>query len=390
MAFLLAYRNTVHDFSKTALSIVGIIAAIVLVFMQLGFRGAVITTSTSVYQGLDFDLLLQSKEYLQLVDPGQIDRKWVQILESMPEVESAVALNIGVGQWRRSSDGTSRAIMLLGVEPERSPFIKRSEAPNLSSLKLSTSILMDKATHKAFLPKDLPSFGPADIGMWSEINGEKFQIEDTFGLGTGLAVNGSGIVSANAFKSLFPHQPENRTSLILVKLKTGESAEKELREQQLIDRLGSTDSLPFETRSRADVYHQETYRWLYQTPIGLIFTLGVLVSTVIGSVIVYMVLVSDVRKKLPEYATLGAIGYSGSFLAAVVLYQAILLSLFAFIPSLGIAQTLYWLTSQMASVPLEMNWEKVLFVFVLTVVMSSLSGLLAVTKLWKAEPASLF
>jgi len=390
MAFLLAYRNTVHDFSKTVLSITGIVAAIVLVFMQLGFRGAVITTSTAVYQGLDFDLILQSREYLQLVDAGQIDRSWISVLKSMPEVESAIGLDIGVGQWRRSSDGTSRAMMVLGVTQGQDPFFPKPSSPDLSALKLASSILIDSATHKAFLPKNGIRFGTKDVGSMAEISQHKFKIQDTFQLGTGLAVNGSGVVTQQAFGKLFPHHSAQKTSLILVKLHAKTLEEKKRKAKQLMDRLKSHGSLPFDGKNRQEVYSTETSRWLYQTPIGLIFTLGVLVSTVIGAVIVYMVLVSDVRKKLPEYATLGAIGYSGKFLAAVVLYQAILLSLFAFLPSLGIAQGLYWLTSQMASVPLEMNWQKVVFVLGLTVVMSSVSGLLAVTKLWKAEPASLF
>jgi putative ABC transport system permease protein len=142
--------------------------------------------------------------------------------------------------------------------------------------------------------------------------------------------------------------------------------------------------------SRQEVLDLEKERWLWQTPIGLIFQLGVLLSLLVGAAIVYMVLSTDVANRLPEYATLLAIGYSRFYLASIVMTQALCLSLLGFLAAWLSAEGLYRLTSEFSSIPLRMDATRVLLVGGLGLLMCCFSGLLALRKLWKAEPASLF
>ncbi|MBU4399689.1 MAG: FtsX-like permease family protein, partial [Planctomycetes bacterium] len=122
----------------------------------------------------------------------------------------------------------------------------------------------------------------------------------------------------------------------------------------------------------------------------LIFQLGVVVALVVGTAIVYQVLSSDVANHLPEYATLKAIGYGGGYLAGVVLQQAAMLAVLGFLPGLAISAVLYWLTRAMARVPIEMTVGRVFFVFGLSVLMCTISGLGALRKVRSADPADLF
>jgi DevC protein len=89
-------------------------------------------------------------------------------------------------------------------------------------------------------------------------------------------------------------------------------------------------------------------------------------------------------------ATLKAMGYTDRTLFAVVLYEALLLSLLGFVPGWSIAYVLYTLTRRATLLPIEMAPERVLLVFVLTVVMCAGSGAVAMRRLRSADPAEIF
>ena len=143
-------------------------------------------------------------------------------------------------------------------------------------------------------------------------------------------------------------------------------------------------------RSRKDVLRDEKKRWVVSTSIGFIFVTGVALSLVIGTAVVYMVLANDVEKQLPEYATLKAMGYTDRYLTKLVLYQACFLSLLGFLPGYVLSELLYRMTAYYANTPIAMNTGRALFVLALTIGMCATSGMLALRKAHKAEPASLF
>jgi putative ABC transport system permease protein len=134
----------------------------------------------------------------------------------------------------------------------------------------------------------------------------------------------------------------------------------------------------------------ERSRWLRETPIGMIFTMGVILSFIIGAAIVYMILANDVSNRLPEYATLKAMGYSHLALARIVLMQSWLLALISYLPAALVSYLLYELTAGLSKIPTTMTWERLSGVLAMSLVMCSVSGFMAMLRLWKAEPASLF
>ena len=78
--------------------------------------------------------------------------------------------------------------------------------------------------------------------------------------------------------------------------------------------------------TQAELNAHERGYWENATPIGFIFAFGSLMGLVVGMVIVYQILFSDIAGHLKEYATLKAMGYSGSYLARVVLGAALILA----------------------------------------------------------------
>ena len=97
----LALLNLWHQPAKTLVSIGGVAFALLLVFMQLGFMGAVSHTATNVLENLKFDVLIRAREYLHLYEPSQFDRKWLQVAAGTRGVCAAKPLWITINNWRK-------------------------------------------------------------------------------------------------------------------------------------------------------------------------------------------------------------------------------------------------------------------------------------------------
>jgi putative ABC transport system permease protein len=129
--------------------------------------------------------------------------------------------------------------------------------------------------------------------------------------------------------------------------------------------------------------------WQKSTAIGFIFSLGTVMGFIVGIVIVYQILYTDVSDHLAEYATLKAMGYGNLYLAQVVIQEAFVLSILGFIPGLGISFGLYNLTKNATLLPLYI-WDKAIPVMILTMVMCVISGAISLRKVQSADPAEIF
>ena len=183
---------------------------------------------------------------------------------------------------------------------------------------------------------------------------------------------------------------DDRVSMCLVKLRTGVTvavgqAAIRARLAALSGSMPMADVLTLDEAKKAERWH-----WYVQTPIGIIFGVGVVLAVIVGGVICYMVLAADVISRLPEYATLKAIGYSNAYLMKVLLGQAAWLAGVAFLPAVLTSLTLYKITSLYSGVPIRMTSDRLLLVATLSLLMCGAAGWIALRKMTKAEPANLF
>jgi len=110
----------------------------------------------------------------------------------------------------------------------------------------------------------------------------------------------------------------------------------------------------------------------------------------VGAVIVYQILYSDVTDHLPEYATLKAMGFRDRYLLIVVFQESLILAALGFIPGTAIALGIYRITNLATMLPMAMDVGRIVFVLILTAIMSSFSAAMAVRKLQTADPADIF
>ncbi len=142
--------------------------------------------------------------------------------------------------------------------------------------------------------------------------------------------------------------------------------------------------------TKEEYAQKETEFWQTATPVGFVFGLGLVMGFAVGVVICYQVLSADIADHLPEFATLKAIGYSDRYLTGVVLQEALFLALLGFVPGLLISAALYGFLENNTGLPLRLTVLRGVFVLLLTVLMCFLSGVIAVRKVQKADPAEVF
>jgi putative ABC transport system permease protein len=192
------------------------------------------------------------------------------------------------------------------------------------------------------------------------------------------------MTSDQNFLMLFPNRESASISLGLIHFKSGYDP------LQVATALKS--HLPDDVRVLTHeefIQFEEDY-WKLQSPIGFIFGVGTAMAFVVGVVIVYQVLSTDVNAHIKEYATFKAMGYRNSYLLGVVFEEAIILALLSFIPETILPLALYQLAAKATALPIYMTLMRALLVLVLTVVMCAMSGVIATRKLQSADPADMF
>jgi putative ABC transport system permease protein len=130
--------------------------------------------------------------------------------------------------------------------------------------------------------------------------------------------------------------------------------------------------------------------WSTNTAIGFVFRVGAVMGFLVGLIIVYQVLSTDVADHLGEYATFKAMGYQQTYLLGIIFEEALILAVVGFLPGLAVSMGLYRLTRQATNLPMYMTLSRALFVLILTIVMCNLSGAIATRRLEAADPADLF
>ncbi|HEY5313936.1 MAG TPA: ABC transporter permease DevC [Pirellulales bacterium] len=371
----LAWLNLVHERVRTLVAMAGVAFAVILILMQLGFYYSVRLTASLVYDKLDFDLLLASPDYLYMVRSGTLPRERLYLAESHPDVADAMPLYIGLNLWRMHDTGHERGILLLGIDPVDRVFLLPELNRQRRQLERPYHVLMDRMSH--------PDFGPHTPGTQAEIGGKRIDVVGNFTLGTGFSADGAVACSDLTFSRLMPGRPLESLSLGLVKLRPGAVPERVAGE---LATLLPEDVVVY---TRPQINAQDRQHWIMKTSVGIIFGLGVILALLVGVAIVYQVLSSDIDNRLSEYATLKAMGFPPSYLSRTVLTQALILAVGGFIPGVMISQALYSITSRAAHLPMKLTLPMAAGVFVLGVLMCAISGLLALRKVQKADPATL-
>ena len=379
----LAWLQLTREKTRLLVALAGIAFAVILMLMQLGFRDALFDSAVRVHHQLKSDIFILNSESLSLIELKEFSQRRLYQTLGIPGVESVSPIYIGYGSWKNPQTGGKRSLMTIGIDIEHNvldlPAVKR----NLPSLREDDTVLFDRTSRPEF--GDIGKLFKQKSRVTVELEDRRVTVKGLFNLGASFGSDGTVITSDLNFIRLFsPQRSKGLIDIGAISLKKGASTARTIQEIQ--------KSLPqdIQVLSKAQFIEFEKSYWQGSTAIGFIFTVGAILGFVVGTVIVYQILYSDVTDQLTEYATLKAIGYSNFYLSKLVFQEAVLLSILGFIPGFAVCLQLYQGAKEGSGLPLEMTLKRSLTVFFLTVLMCAISGLIAMRKTRSADPADIF
>jgi putative ABC transport system permease protein len=358
------------------LALIGIFMAILLVFVELGFFYAVPRGGLLLYDNMRFDLLLTSDQYEYQAQPGVFPLSQLERVRTSPDVAKATPIYFGFAKWKSGEGDLWPDVFLIGFDPASDVFIPDSIKRQAAVLDRIDTVLVDSATR--------PMFGPLDTGRVVEIGDRKVTIGGQYDLGTGFMGLGVALTSSANFARLFPQRGSAIVNLGAITLKPGVDPVRAASDLQKL----AGDSMRIFTRQELDAH--ETAYWTTRTSVGIIFGSGLLISLVVGVMIVYQIVSTQVGRQLPQFATLKAIGYRDRSLAATVSAMSLLIVIAGFIPAAAAALGLYALIRQQTLLPVTMSEMRLLAVLAAALGMAVVSALLSVRVLRRADPADVF
>ena len=155
-------------------------------------------------------------------------------------------------------------------------------------------------------------------------------------------------------------------------------------------RLGMRLANDVRVLSKEGLINLEADFQLEVSNVGPIFLLGTMIGFVVGMLISYQILFTDLSDQLPQFATLKAMGYKNSFLVLVVMQQAVFYGMVGFVPAVILALVAYAIVSQVALLPMELTLGIAAGSGALTFGMCVAAGSVAVRRVLAADPAEVF
>ncbi|MDF5739164.1 MULTISPECIES: ABC transporter permease DevC [unclassified Nostoc] len=375
---------------RLLVAVAGIGFIVLLMFVQLGFQDALYSSATALHQNLKGDLFLVSSQYKSLTSNQSFSRTSLYQSLGFDGVESVSPMYLQFAKLKNPATSEKYSIYVIGFDPGNPVMNMPEVEKNLDKLKIPDVVFFDRGSRPEFGPI-AEKFNAGDtvqtieIFPFNSLIGYRVRIGGLFSLGPSFGVDGNLIVSDSTFLRINPNsRPADMIDIGSISLKPGSNAETVLKNLQA--------SLPNDVQvfTRQGFIDFEKKYWAIRTPIGFILNLMLTMAAVVGVVIVYQILYSNIATQFVAYATLKAIGYANRYLLNVVFQQALILAILGYIPGLISSVLLYSFAAEATKLPIVMTINNALIILTSTVLMCITSGALAINKLRSADPGDIF
>jgi putative ABC transport system permease protein len=379
----LAWRNMLADKRRLLRSTGGIAFAVLLMLVQLGFRGAFIDSALEVIYSIDGDILLTSSTKFRFGRKDPFSRRQLYAARAVEGVASARPIYAEWinSFWKNPQTLKTYAVQVLAFDPDQPVFLFPMVREHLADLRQPDTALFDQRA------RQFEGFAPA--GTVTELSRREIRIVGTFALGPDFTTDGTLITSDRTFLKIFSTHNLGERQLAdveigVIKVRPGytiKGVQRALRQ-----------ALPASVvvLTKAELCDVEMAFQNSVSPVGPIFMLGTAIGFIVGMMISYQILYTDLSDQRLQYATLKAMGYENAYLVRIVLQQSGFYALAGFLPACLLGACLYQLIGELALLPLRMTFGIVAGTLALTAAMCLLSGVLAVRGVLDADPAEVF
>ncbi|MGK7889332.1 MAG: ABC transporter permease DevC [Leptolyngbyaceae cyanobacterium] len=381
---LLPWFILTHDKRRLITALGGVAFAVLLMLIFLGFKNALYDSQIQILQKLNGDIVMINRIKDNMFVPEQFARRRLYQALAFEGIENAYSLYTATGSWRNPDTKKVLPLRVLAFNPDDPVLNLPGIVAQTENLKMPWTAVMDERSRS--------EVGPTTAGTATELMEQQVQVIGSFALGTDFAAGNGNVVMSDQnfiryFARLGPEKDSRTLNTVDIGLLTvAPGTDIDVVVTTLRDRLPNDISI----FSKNDFALRERTYWEENTNIGFVFSLLTSMSFVVGIILVYQILYTDVADHWAEYATLKAIGYSNGHLLVIIIQEAILLALVGFIPGVIVSTLLYNLAADATGLLMQMTVERAINIFVATMVMCLVSGTIAVRKILITDPAEVF
>jgi putative ABC transport system permease protein len=366
----------------------GVCVAVILVFIQLGFKNALTGSVLNFDRALIADIVITGSQFETIAfAPPWFARSIIYQAQGVAGVQRVVPVYVNLAQLRDPDHGDLLASRFIGFDPDDPVLALPVLARYVDTLRLPSVALIDERSRNQLTNvADRVAHGRSErlyLQNPALPTAAHLDLVGTFSLGPDFTLMSSVVLSDLNFYRLF-QLPPDRVSLGLVT--TRPDADPRRVRDELAARLGDGVHVSL----RRDFIEAESRYFSDRTPVGVVTMVGALVGVLIGVVFVVEVLHGIIESNLSEYAVLRAMGYGNRFFLALVLQIAMVAGAAAFVASLVITLLCYGLLEHATRLTFALESGTVASVLLGTLAMSGLAAVFALRKLLRSNPIDLF
>jgi putative ABC transport system permease protein len=381
----IAWRNLVENPVRLAASIAGVAFAVVLMFLENGFRNALLDNMVAVARSLNGDLLVTHRSRYILSQAMPFPASRLELIAGVAGVESVHRFYLDVQtsrRWRDPATGRSRPIRVLAYDP-------RDDLLTLPEVRAQRSLWDVPETALADRRSKRSVYGPIGPGLESELSGRRIRIVGLFTLGTDFRSNGTLLLSERNYLTYNPRRNPGGLGDRLIDLGVVR-VDSDVSLPEMQEKLARRLPPDCIVLTKDQLLRKEQHFWARVTPVGVVFDIGVVMGFLVGLAVCYQILFSEIHDRLGQFATLKAMGYGESRLLGVIVAEGLWLAALGFVVGWAVSAVLYALLGQLTGMNLVWRLDQVLWILAITIAMCVLAGWLAGRRLRTVDPAELF
>ena len=367
-------------------AVTGIGFAALLMYMQLGFQSGLLKSATKFYNALETDLVLISPATVNSGSYQQFPQSQLAQALGIDGIRETIPLYIANINAQQLDGIKPTSLRMIGYDPDLRVLDVPAINDQSDKLKTPGFVLFDTLGSRIKtgpVGQTFKSGGPLD--MISSDFEKTFRIKGLFSLGSTFVAD-SNLIGSDATALQLASRQINLGEISLGLIRVDNPSDIPRVQNDLRALYGDE----IQVLTKPQLIKQERNYWNNVSSFGVIFGFGTIMGLLVGGVVVYQVLYTDVSDHLKEYATLKAMGFSSQFILVVVIQEAILLGVSAFIPATLVSAALYAGLSAVSGIELQMSADKSLLVGALTISTCAIASAIAIRKLSDADPASVF
>ncbi|MFZ9535385.1 MAG: ABC transporter permease DevC [Vulcanococcus sp.] len=366
-------------------AVTGIGFAALLMYMQLGFQSGLLSSATTFYEALDTDLVLISPGTLNSGNFQQFPQSQLYNALGVEGVATTIPLYVANVNVQKLGGVKPTSLRVIGYDPDQRvlnlpPVLEQSQL-----LKTPNYVLFDALGNRNCGPiaAAVTSNGSQEL-ILSDFS-KTFRAVGLFKLGSTFAAD-SNLISSDSTAIQLAYRQINTGEISMGLIRLARNADLARIQLKLKQMYGSE----LQVLTKEELIEQERNYWNTASSFGVIFGFGTIMGLLVGGVVVYQVLYTDVSDHLKEYATLKAMGFANNFILILVVQEAFLLGVSAFIPATLISAGMYAFLTSASGIRIEMTSGKTALVGILTLSVCAISSAIAIRRLKDADPASVF